>query len=71
MELIFSPRLHLFAVLTQEASLHYPLDHVYALRECSHPQLSPWLSLGQETFQENPEATGSTGNPVKDVSSLP
>lgn len=71
MELIFSPRLHLLAVLTEEGSLHYPLDHVYTLRECSHPQLSPWLALGQETFQENPEATGSTGDPVKGISSLP
>lgn len=71
MELVFSPRLHLLAVLTEEGSFHYPLDHVYTLKQCSHLQLSPWLALGQETFQGNPEATGSTGDPVKGISSLP
>lgn len=48
MALIFSPRLHLLAILTVEGSFHYPLDHVYTLKQCSHLQLSPWLVLGQK-----------------------
>lgn len=71
MELISSSRLQLLAALTEEGSLHYPLDHVYILRQCSHPHLSPWLATGLETFQENPEATGSSGDPVTSISSLP